>query len=104
MNPLESAVAFDTLTIVDCHVHIIDPVTRLLIAEVLIHHIDVVRWLTGPLRVVGARAARTIDVVKGETMASILMETADAKPVVVSGMMAAVGFPPRSFDRLQLIG
>lgn len=78
--------------------------TRLLIAEVLIHHIDVVRWLTGPLRVVGARAARTIDMVKGETMASILMETAGGKPVVVSGMMAAAGFAPRTFDRFELIG
>jgi predicted dehydrogenase len=77
---------------------------RFLIAEVLIHQIDVVRWLMGPLRVVGARASRTIDVVDGETMATILMETADGRPVTVSGMMAAPGFPPRTLDRLELIG
>jgi predicted dehydrogenase len=77
---------------------------RLLIAEVLIHQIDVLRWLMGPLRVVGARASRIVDVVEGETMASILMETADGNPVTVSGMMAAPGFAPRTLDRLALIG
>jgi predicted dehydrogenase len=78
--------------------------TRFLIAEVLIHQIDVVRWLMGSLRVVGAQASRTLDVVKGETMGSILMETADGKPAVVTGMMAAPGFPPRNLDRFELIG
>jgi predicted dehydrogenase len=78
--------------------------TRFLIAEALIHQIDVVRWLMGPLRVVGARAARSIDVVKGETLAAIFMETADGAPVIVTGTMAAPGFPPRTLDRFELIG
>jgi predicted dehydrogenase len=34
--------------------------TRLLIAETLIHHLDVMRYLCGELRVVEARAARTL--------------------------------------------
>ena len=33
---------------------------RLMIAEVLIHHLDVMRFLCGELRVVAARAARTV--------------------------------------------
>ena len=33
---------------------------RLMIAEVLIHHLDVVRWLCGPLRLVAARTAHTV--------------------------------------------
>jgi D-apiose dehydrogenase len=78
--------------------------TRFLIAEVLIHQIDVLRWLMGPLRVVGARAARSIDVVKGETLAAIFMETADGAPVIVAATMAAPGFPPRTLDRFELIG
>jgi predicted dehydrogenase len=78
--------------------------TRFLIAEVLIHQIDVVRWLMGPLRVVGARAARSIDVVKGETLAAIFMETADGAPVILTATMAAPGFPPRTLDRFELVG
>jgi predicted dehydrogenase len=78
--------------------------TRLLIAESLIHQIDVVRWLMGPLRVVSARASRSIDVVKGETLSAIFMETADGAPVVVTGAMTAPGFPSRGQDRFELIG
>jgi predicted dehydrogenase len=78
--------------------------TRLTIAEVLIHQLDVVRWLMGPLRVIGARAGRSVDEVKGETLASIFMETVDGAPVVVTGTMAAPGFAPTSLDRFELIG
>jgi predicted dehydrogenase len=77
---------------------------RLLIAEDLIHHLDLVRWLAGPLRVVAARAARTLAEVEGETLATILLETASGAPVVVSGTVVAPGFPPRGQDRLDLIG
>jgi predicted dehydrogenase len=78
---------------------------RLMIAEVLIHHLDVVRFLCGPLRVVSARAARTLpEVVRGETLAAVFLETAAGAPVVVSGMMAAPGLGPRTGDRLELVG
>ena len=77
---------------------------RLLIAEDLIHHLDLVRWLAGPLRVVAARAARTLAEVEGETIASILLETTSGTPVVVSGSLVAPGFPSRGQDKLELIG
>jgi predicted dehydrogenase len=77
---------------------------RMLIAETLIHHIDTVRWLVGPLRVVSARASRVVPEVKGESLATILMETATGVPVLVIGTMAAPGFPSRTGDRLELIG
>jgi len=77
---------------------------RLMIAEVLIHHLDVVRWLFGPLRVIGARAARTMAEVKGETLATILLETGSGAPVTVAGTMAAPGLPARTGDRLQVVG
>jgi predicted dehydrogenase len=78
--------------------------TRFLIAEVLIHHLDVVRWLVGPLRVIDARAARTVDGVTGETMASIYLESAKGMPVVVTGDMAAPGFGARTCEHFALIG
>jgi predicted dehydrogenase len=77
---------------------------RMLIAETLIHHIDTVRWLVGPLRVVSARASRAVPEVKGESLATILMETSAGVPVTVMGTMAAPGFPSRTGDRLELIG
>jgi len=77
---------------------------RLLIAESLIHEMDVVRWLMGPLRVVAARASRSIDSVKGETLSAIFMETANGAPVIVTGTMAAPGFSARGQDRFELIG
>jgi predicted dehydrogenase len=77
---------------------------RLMIAEVLIHHLDVARFLCGPLRVVAARAAKTVQDVVGETQAAIFLETARGMPVVVSGNMAASGFPPTARDRLEIFG
>lgn len=77
---------------------------RLMIAEVLIHHLDVMRFLCGELSVVGARAARTIADVRGETVVAIFMETATGAPVELSGTMAAPGHPARPPDRLEIVG
>ena len=78
--------------------------SRLMIAEVLIHHLDVVRFLCGPLRVIGARALHTVADVAGETAATILLETERGRPVVVTGTIAAPGFPHRTKDRLEIVG
>ena len=77
---------------------------RLMIADVLIHHLDVMRYLCGELTVVGARAAHTLPDVRGETLAAIFMETATGAPVEVSGTMAAPGYPSRPSDRLEIVG
>jgi predicted dehydrogenase len=77
---------------------------RLMIAEVLIHHLDVMRYLCGELRVVAARGARTVPDVVGETVAAIFLETASGAPVEVTGTMVAAGFPARPPDRLEVVG
>jgi predicted dehydrogenase len=77
---------------------------RLMLAESLIHHLDTVRYLCGPLRVIGARATRTVADVRGESLAVVFLETAAGAPVTVTGTMAAPGYPPRPPDRLELIG
>ncbi|HUN45676.1 MAG TPA: Gfo/Idh/MocA family oxidoreductase [Stellaceae bacterium] len=77
---------------------------RLMLAEVLIHHIDVMRYLCGELRVAAARAARTLPDVAGETFAAVLFENAAGTPVEVVGTMAAAGYPPRTPDRVEIIG
>ncbi|MBI1774482.1 MAG: Gfo/Idh/MocA family oxidoreductase [Proteobacteria bacterium] len=77
---------------------------RLMIAEVLIHHLDVMRYLLGELRVGAARATRTVPDIVGETMASIFLETAEGASAVVTGTMAAAGYQPRVPDRLEILG
>jgi predicted dehydrogenase len=77
---------------------------RLMMAEVLIHHIDVMRFLCGELRVVAARARRTLPDVAGETFAAVFFETAAGAPVELCGTMAAAGYPPRVPDRLEIVG
>jgi D-apiose dehydrogenase len=77
---------------------------RLMIAEVLIHHLDVMRFLCGELRVVAARAARTVPDVAGETVAAIFLETVSGAPVEVTGSLAAAGYPSRPPDRLEIVG
>ena len=77
---------------------------RLAIAEVLIHHIDVLRWLLGPLKLLSARTAHKLAEVEGETLASLFLETAAGAPVTLIGDMAAPGFSPRTDDRLELAG
>src|SRR5256712_9124871 len=80
------------------------PEQLLMVAEVLIHHLDVMRFLCGELSVVAARAARTIADVRGETVAAIFLEAASGAPVEVTGTMAAPGYPPRYPDRLEIVG
>jgi predicted dehydrogenase len=77
---------------------------RLMLAEVLIHHLDVVRFLCGPLRVLSARTAHTLADVKGETLAAVFLETARGAPVEVAGTMAAPGYSARPPDRLEIVG
>jgi D-apiose dehydrogenase len=77
---------------------------RLMIAEVLIHHLDTMRFLCGALRVVESRASRTLADVTGETLAAIFLETSSGAPVAVTGTMAASGYPPRTPDRLEIVG
>jgi predicted dehydrogenase len=77
---------------------------RLLVAETLIHHIDVARWLFGPVRLVAARLLRTSDTVAGETVATILFATEAGAPFVIDGNLTCPGYPPASRDRVELIG
>jgi len=77
---------------------------RLMIAEVMIHHIDTLRWLFGPLKLRYARTAHTVPEVAGETLASMLLETAAGVPIMLRGALDAAGYPERTLDRLEIVG
>lgn len=77
---------------------------KLIIAELLIHHLDVVRLLVGPLRVLACRTRRLSPDVVGEDAATILLEGPDDATIIVEGNMSAAGCPPLPADTLELIG
>lgn len=77
---------------------------RLLVFEVLIHHLDVARWLLGPLAVRGAVTRRVSPRVVGEDVAAVLLDGPGGLPVTVEGSLVAAGFPPLPVDDLDLAG
>ena len=77
---------------------------RLLIAETLIHQLDVLRFLLGPLAMIAARTLNTEPDMPGETLATLLLETPAGAPVVVAGSFVAPGFGTAVSDRLEIIG
>jgi predicted dehydrogenase len=77
---------------------------RLLIAECLIHDIDVTRSLMGEMTVIASRIARGSDDVIGEDVASILMETEKGVPAAVDGVLCAAGHDIRAGNRIEITG
>jgi predicted dehydrogenase len=77
---------------------------QLMIAEVLIHHLDAMRYLCGEMKVLDARTAHPLAEVRGESLAAIFLETAFGAPVEVVGTLAAPGYPAGTSDRMEIIG
>lgn len=77
---------------------------RMLVAEVLIHHLDTLRMLLGPLKVEAAALSRTCREMRGEDGAVIQLSTAEGAGVSVFASFAAHGAPPQQADRLAIIG
>ena len=77
---------------------------RLIVFEVLIHHLDVLRALVGDLTVTAARLDHLTHEVIGEDTAVVTMAGADGLTAVLDGCLAAPGYPPLPSDRLELVG
>lgn len=77
---------------------------RNLVFETMIHHLDVLRLLVGPLRVVAARLNRLAQSLPGEDTASILMTGPDGLIATADGCICAPGYPPLHGDRLEIVG
>jgi D-apiose dehydrogenase len=76
---------------------------RLLIFEVLIHHLDVARALSGELTVAGAHTTRSTPAVRGEDRAAVLL-SGNGCFGVVTGDYAVPGLPPTATDSVDVIG
>ncbi|WP_315833785.1 Gfo/Idh/MocA family oxidoreductase [Bradyrhizobium prioriisuperbiae] len=77
---------------------------RLLVAEVLIHHLDTLRVLLGEMQVRSAGLSRTYQELAGEDGAVIQLETGDGAAVSVFASFAAHGHPATQVDRLDILG
>jgi D-apiose dehydrogenase len=77
---------------------------RMLVAEVLIHHLDTLRMLLGPLRVTAAGLSRSFSEMAGEDGAVIQMTADGGGTVTVFASFAAHGFPAVQVDRLEILG
>lgn len=77
---------------------------RNLVFETMIHHLDVLRCLCGPLKVVAARLTRLADGLPGEDTAAILLEAENGFIATADGSICAPGYPPLHGDRLEVIG
>ena len=77
---------------------------RNLVFETMIHHLDVLRCLCGPLKVVAARLNRLAEGLPGEDTAAILMTGENGLIATADGCLVAPGYPPLHGDRLELIG
>lgn len=78
---------------------------RLLVMEVLIHHLDTLRFLFGELDLGSAVLARSNADIIGENSAILgLARRSDGVPLQVSGNLAVHGAPPAPADQLWIWG
>lgn len=77
---------------------------RLLVAEVLIHHIDTLRYLVGELILREAFGMAADPDIVGETAATLDFLGPEGIPVRLSGDMTAHGAPPGATDSLEILG
>jgi len=77
---------------------------RMLVAEVLIHHLDTLRMLLGPLRVTAAQLSRSSEQLVGEDGAVIQLQSENGAGVSVFASFAAHGHPATQVDRLDILG
>lgn len=77
--------------------------TRMLVSEVLIHQIDPLRLLLGPLEVVACQMNRICTELPGEDTALIQMRGRDGLGVQIFATFAAHGHPSVAADRLEIL-
>jgi D-apiose dehydrogenase len=77
---------------------------RVLIAESLIHEIDVVRALFGEVSVLACSTGHACREIVGEDSATLLLRTAYGLTVTIDGVMTAAGHETRAPNRMEIAG
>jgi predicted dehydrogenase len=78
--------------------------SRMLVAEVLIHHLDTLRMLLGPLDVTAATLTQACPDIAGEDGAVIQMRSHSGAGVSLFASFAAHGAPISQADQLEILG
>jgi predicted dehydrogenase len=76
---------------------------RFMINETLIHHLDVLRWLLGPLAVATSRIGFGCSAIRGEDRAMILLD-GERCWAMLDGNMSVPGATTSVEDRLEITG
>lgn len=77
---------------------------RALVMEILIHHIDTLRFLLGDLRLVHARLGKGCEAMRGEDRAALLFENVQGTTVSLVSNLRVWGEPAAKPDELLLMG
>jgi D-apiose dehydrogenase len=77
---------------------------RMLLMEVMLHHVDTLRFLLGPLTLLSAQLNKSCRHILGEDRASLLLRGANGSAVSLVGDFCAYGYPPEQRDRLEILG
>lgn len=78
---------------------------RLLVMEVMIHHLDTLRYLLGEMEVVAARLERSNHDIVAEDVASVVLRRLrDGVLVTINANLAVHGAPPAPRDHLRIFG
>ena len=77
---------------------------RLLLMEVMIHHVDTLRFLLGDLALESAKLGHSCTGVRGEDRATLMLSSSKGAAVVLTGDFVAHGYPGAQFDRLEILG
>jgi predicted dehydrogenase len=77
---------------------------RMLLMEVLIHHVDTLSFLIGALELKGARLGRSCAAIRGEDSAMLFLRGAGGCAVSIAGDFMAHGYPAEQMDQLALLG
>ncbi len=77
---------------------------RLLVFELLSHHLDVLRWLCGEVFVEAASLSRRCPAVRGEDTASIRLSTAARVEIELGGSFVCPDAPAHVCDDLTITG
>ena len=77
---------------------------RMLLMEVLIHHVDTLRFLLGRLELEGAKLGKNCRQILGEDRAALFMRTANGAAVSLIGDFMAFGRGPDQRDHLEIYG
>jgi len=75
---------------------------RLIVFELLVHHLDVLNWMFGPLRVETAILERRCEAVIGEDTASISLRGRDGIPIRLDGTFVDRDASPTISDMLDI--